>query len=263
MGKPGEDNTGSWLNSPVFIEAWNIILDSKKWINSEFVVKADPDAVFFPDRLGKYLASKTQVLHSESWFSMNCKFYNNLAMFGALEVFSVESIRELGVKRAACNSTLPWFSEGWGEDRYMQECMKQVIKARHFNMEPQIKDNACGGAKNHKIKYSCDSADAVSFHPYKTLDTFRRCYHESLGSAVSSGMPLSEPSQAWSNSQSSGGVGKGVATLSQYFLMIACAFILVAVIVAVKVRRNRTSQAQAQALLNEESHEQLMAEDAI
>jgi len=74
-------------------------------------------------------------------------------------------------------------------------------------------------------------------------------------------MPLSEPSQAWSNSQSSGGVGKGVATLSQYFLMIACAFILVAVIVAVKVRRNRTSQAQA--LFNEESHTQLVAEDAI
>jgi len=148
MGKLGEDNTLSWLNTPVFIKAWNIILDSKKWINSEFVVKVDLDAVFFPDRLGNHLASKTQVLHSESWFSMNCKFCNEHAMFGALEVFSVESIRELGVKRAACKSKLPWSSEGWGEDRYMQECMKQLIKARHFNMEPQIKDNACGGAKN-------------------------------------------------------------------------------------------------------------------
>jgi len=115
--------------------------------------------------------------------------------------------------------------------------------------------------KKHKMEYGCDSADAVSFHPYKTLDTFRRCYHESVGSAITSGMPLPEPSQAWSNSQSSGGVGNGVATLSQYFLMIACAFILVAVRIAVKMRRNRTSQAQA--LFNEESHTQLVAEDAI
>jgi len=178
------DNTKSWLNSPTFIGAWNIILESKVWIKSDFTVKADPDAVFFPRRLRSYLKFHSSFQHSRPFFSMNCNFGANNeqeVLFGALEVFNRKSIKDFSKRATHCKDELPWLSHGWGKDRYIQECMTQKIKASHFNMEGKLQDNACGHAKQPPKKYGCDSNDAVAYHPYKMLGEWKQCYANSGG----------------------------------------------------------------------------------
>lgn len=178
------DNTQSWLNSPTFIGAWNIILGSNVWIKSDFTVKADPDAVFFPERLRPYLKFHPNFRHHNPWFSTNCKFGENNekdALFGSLEVFNKKSMKELSTKAKICKEELPWLRRGWGEDRYIQECMMQIVEASHSNMERELKDNACGHAKQPKKKYTCDESAAVAYHPYKTLGEWKQCYETSVG----------------------------------------------------------------------------------
>merc|ERR1719336_268278 len=112
----------------MFIGVWDIILGSNVWIKSDFAVKADPEAVFFPGRLCQYLKFHPSFRHDHPWFSTNCNFGENNemeALFGALEVFSKKSMKELLTKATLCKDELPWLSHGWGEDRYIQECMVQ------------------------------------------------------------------------------------------------------------------------------------------
>jgi len=126
--------------------------------------------------------AQTRVKHTERWFSMNCNYGVDdaqQAMFGALEVFSLGSIDELSKKADRCKSELPWLEGGWGEDRYIQECMLQVVRASTFDMERHISDNACGYAKMPQKSYNCDDCRPVALHPYKTLETFKECYGRS------------------------------------------------------------------------------------
>jgi len=146
MGGNGA-NTKSWLNSAIFINAWKIILESKIWVNAQYIVKADPDAVFFPDRLVAYLGHAGAWHHKENQFAVNCNFQGKTKLFGALEVFTHESIYKFNNQFDDCKSQLPWKEQGMGEDEYMEQCMLTVIKAKSNNLEELMQDNACGMAK--------------------------------------------------------------------------------------------------------------------
>jgi len=48
--KDGE-TTSSWLNTLVFIKAWQLVKWDGRYQKHDWTVKVDPDAVFFPERL--------------------------------------------------------------------------------------------------------------------------------------------------------------------------------------------------------------------
>merc|ERR1712060_427497 len=94
----------------------------------DFVVKADADAVFFPDRLRPRLHSFV----GQRIYTANCgKWPSVPLLYGSIEVFSVPAIQEYASRIQECKD-LPW--QGWGEDYYMQQCMDllAVTQAQDF-----------------------------------------------------------------------------------------------------------------------------------
>merc|ERR1711933_301046 len=57
---PGQ-TTNSWLNTKVFMKAWDVVISRKDYLEQSWVVKVDPDAVFFPQRLRVHLAPHTVI----------------------------------------------------------------------------------------------------------------------------------------------------------------------------------------------------------
>merc|ERR1711972_293246 len=50
--------TGAWVNWGMFYQVWVKVREVGKWQQGDYVVKADADAVFVPQRLREWLGSK-------------------------------------------------------------------------------------------------------------------------------------------------------------------------------------------------------------
>lgn len=166
MGKIGQPGiaTGSYLNTRTFIMAWDTLINSGKIWNNDFVVKADPDCVFFPDRLREH----ARPLKGIATFFLNCQM-QEAKLFGALEVFSTPALRKYQSQVVVCKSQLHW--QGWGEDLYMEQCMKLmgVPGSTDLNM---VGDDRCRGAP-------CSDFTRVAYHPFKDKASWEGCHDQS------------------------------------------------------------------------------------
>lgn len=153
--------TSSFLNTKTFLLAWDSILASDKWQSHDFVVKADPDCVFFPERLREHLT----VYVDQSVFFLNCDTLDG-RLYGALEVFSTPAVQRYHDDVHQCKS-MPWHE--WGEDLYMESCMRGlgVRAVKDFN---QVGDDRCMPAQ-------CSDVAKVAFHPYKDIDKYWKCWN--------------------------------------------------------------------------------------
>lgn len=171
MGKIGQPGvtTSSYLNTQTFLIAWDTLMNSGKLWDRDFVVKVDPDCVFFPDRLREH----TLAYKGQNVFFLNCGM-NGGKLFGALEVISVPAMRIYQGQVSTCQSKLPW--KGWGEDLYMEQCLKmiQVTAASDFNL---VGDNRCRGAP-------CSDTSRVAYHPFKDTAAYETCYEQSHSAEV-------------------------------------------------------------------------------
>jgi hypothetical protein len=171
LAAPGV-TTNSWLNTQVFITAFSTLMsDSKERLwQYEWLVKADPDAVFFPDRIRNHLRDHT----GQATYFVNCNM-GGWKLFGSIEAFSKEAMRRYQDGQGTC-STLDW--HGWGEDSYMQHCMDAlgVPATPDFNL---VGDSRCSWA-------ACSDKLRVAFHPFKDLNSWANCWRQSTG------LPLDE-----------------------------------------------------------------------
>jgi len=175
--KPGT-TTSSFLNTEVFIVAWDLIVADGRFWHHDWVVKADPDAVFFPQRLKARLETITSpdFLSNPPVYIVNCdrKFgiWNaSPKLFGSLEVFSrtaVGAYAHEGVKKCKQMD----FS-GWGEDYYMELCMDLLGVKAHSDFD-MLGDERCHPA-------SCFDQEKVVFHPFKDAASYFTCWYQSLG----------------------------------------------------------------------------------
>jgi len=152
--------TNSWLNTQVFIVAWDTLMTSNKLWAHDWVVKVDPDAVFLPERLRPRLGP-----HGKGpWFLLNCN-WNGPKIFGALEVFSVPAIQTYSRRIGECKN-MEW--KGWGEDMYMQECMKtlRIPAIEDFGV---VADDRCGNAP-------CTDKVRAAFHAFKDMVAWNGCW---------------------------------------------------------------------------------------
>jgi len=156
--------TSSWLNTYTFIMAWDTLMNSGKLWKHQWVVKVDPDAVFFPDRL----RNRVRPFTGGSKFIFNCNS-NGPKIYGALEVFSMEAISAYHDRVGACKN-MNW--HGWGEDMYMQECMKSVGAAgvTQFDL---VADERCQNA-------ACSDGSKAAFHAYKNVPAWKGCYEMAI-----------------------------------------------------------------------------------
>merc|ERR1711920_1208916 len=82
-----------FLNTDVFVRAWAKIREEGKYRDHDWVVKVDPDAVFFPSRLRKHVADISKDAYPEGAYILNCHYTDGKYwFFGALEVISRQAV---------------------------------------------------------------------------------------------------------------------------------------------------------------------------
>jgi len=166
--------TSSYLNTKVFIMAWDTLINSGKLWDCDFSIKADPDCVFFPSRLRQHVAPQ----QNANAYYLNCNYNGDPKLFGALEVFSTEAIKAYSEKIIACKE-MDW--KKWGEDLYMQVCL-------HILGSDAVKDyDLVGDKRCHAAP--CSDTTKVSYHPFKDEASYWKCHTESADSARNKGLP--------------------------------------------------------------------------
>jgi len=165
--------TNSWLNTETFLQVWNL-LDKQdgRWLRHDWVVKVDPDAVFFPERLRQKLV--VQTYSGANFFVMNCDKYNPVALYGSLEIFSKTAFANYLKGQWRCRNNLKW--HGWGEDFFMSHCL-DYLHVEHINDFSLIGDKRCHYAP-------CTDPSKVVYHDYKKLSDWMHCWNVSGAAAA-------------------------------------------------------------------------------
>jgi len=176
--------TGAWVNTGMFVQVWKAIAAEKTYQSFDWVVKADPDAVFVPTRLVARIQYLPRTVAGV--FLQNCRSVD-YGFFGNLEVFSHQAFNILLANVDTCLSTLPWkvgIKEGkygpMGEDLFAEICMSKngVDKIEAFDITT---DGACEGdrpydqAKNKKWHADCSSTRTPAMHPFKKPADYKKC----------------------------------------------------------------------------------------
>lgn len=154
---------GTAGNTFLFVNAWNAVIDSGKWRDHAFICKVDPDAVFIPDRVRTHV----QAYIAEDMFVINCMVGDMI--YGALEVFSYEAIRQWSMRKDECNAP-----NVLGEDKYMTQCM-DTLKATRVHDTGVMGDKLCGTFS------SCSDGNNAAFHPFKDVPSWSQCMDEATG----------------------------------------------------------------------------------
>jgi len=184
----------TWINTGMFVQVWTAVRDAGHALNHNWIIKADADAVFFPQKLIEVLRGAQ--VPAEGVYMENCKFVD-WGYFGNLEVFSKQAFTTLVNNLDTCYSSLPWkvgVHEGkygpMGEDLFAQKCMDLlgVAKQENFGLTT---DGACesdrpaGQEKNKKYIPNCEGVSTPSIHPFKKPEAYAACW------AQASSVPLS------------------------------------------------------------------------
>lgn len=160
------DNTAG--NTWLFVHAWQKVIDGGQWKDHAFTVKADPDAVFLPDRLRRHLEWHV----GERVFVVNCPLWDMI--YGALEVFSHAAMLDWSYRGKECEAP-----NDFGEDKYMTYCMD------HLNVT-RVRDNLVLGDKLCHSFTSCNNLQNAAFHPFKDVDSWLQCLDDALAASPTS-----------------------------------------------------------------------------
>lgn len=155
------------LNTEVFVKAFEAVRRDEKFKASDWVVKVDPDAVFFPQRLKQHIL-KVAPARGGALYFINCKA--SFGLFGALEVFSKRAMETYSDGVHHCKAKLDW--KEWGEDLWMRRCMDllQVQQVKDFEL---LSDAYCGGEQPSPC-----ASHRVAFHPFKAPETYFTCWRQ-------------------------------------------------------------------------------------
>lgn len=169
--------TDSWLNTKIFMKAWEMVGHDNRFRYHDWTVKVDPDAVFFPDRLRDVVRSLSSKKDGNRIFLANCNKYAKQGwstFFGSLEVLSRQAVENYLWGWKGCEKKLEW--EGWGEDLFVSQCMKflGVTEEDRFDM---LADKRCYAAP-------CSDTTKVVFHDYKDNSGYFNCWSTSNAAAA-------------------------------------------------------------------------------
>jgi len=148
------------------MRAFKTIVNDGRVFRYGWLVKADPDAVFFPGRLKLHLQGK-EGTKGTGLYIINCKNEYGGALYGSLEVFSRNAIRSFKLGLSRCRK-LHWWH--WGEDYFMQRCLDLLAVGRIFDYE-LVGDPGCHWAP-------CTDNKRVAFHPYKDKHSYFDCWKQ-------------------------------------------------------------------------------------
>jgi hypothetical protein len=154
---------GTAGNTRLFLNVWEAVKIVGRYQNTDWTVKADPDAVVIPDRLREHLRPYT----GRPAFIMTCALPGmTTMMFGALEAISRQAMDIYYDGGYGCRDNFP--VDEWGEDRWLSACL-QSIGAPGIEDLGLVSDGVCRGV-------DCNSG-AAAFHPFKDAGAWQGCYY--------------------------------------------------------------------------------------
>jgi hypothetical protein len=168
MGKVGKDGvtTSSWLNTQIFMEAWQLVLKDGRFRSHDWIVKVDVDAVFFPERLKDVLRD---FWPGQNLYLNNCHKYGWDSMYGSLEVVSRAALEMYLAGWKKCKAGLKW--HGWGEDLFLKSCLN-MLGVGHSDRFKMLGDKRCHWAP-------CTDPSKIVYHDYKEIDAYFHCWAQS------------------------------------------------------------------------------------
>jgi len=190
-------NTKIWVNTPLFLTVWKIIRQKTTWRSFPWIVKADPAAVFIPQRLRQLLSY--QHVTQNGIFLENCKD-TRMSLHGSLEVMSNAAFGTFLLHLEDCQKVLPWehadhaHNHYYGEDKFLVWCMEaygvdrlpslqvvervpkyEVIQGLHLTV-------SCPGHRspfelqNNKWHPNCTRARTAAMHAFRTVKKWVQCF---------------------------------------------------------------------------------------
>jgi len=166
------------LNSWIFIAVWRAVIEEKRHDKYDWLVKVDPDAVFFPERLRNILVD-----HKGVGYVSNCRF----GMHGPIEVLSSKAVEVLasdyesspsGSAPDTCVKGLD--ADAWGEDYFMDNCLKSIHGVSRSLDGRLMCEDHCDCPE----WYWCKKGTAwATFHPFKRVDWYRQCMANAMDGA--------------------------------------------------------------------------------
>jgi len=173
---------GHAVNREIFVRVWHEVAADPRPYGRDWIVKADADAVFFPDRLRALLRKSWSPDGSSGdykTFLKNCKY----GMYGAVEVISHDALVTYENNSAwTCRSTAKGrgpmgefhgICDDMPEDMYLERCLK-MLGATEVDAFDLLLDTECH-VQHWTSPFPCTSGQAA-FHPFKKVDDWVACY---------------------------------------------------------------------------------------
>lgn len=174
---------GQWntaLNTDVFMALWRAVLLDGDYLKVSWIIKVDPDTVWFPSRLALllrnhgYLESEPSDVDGISLLNCDLTF---TTVHGPLEVFSRSALINFANHSEACfDGMRDWGDWQWGEDLWIDQCMQKFTKVKRVYEDQLIAEDHCHHWNGWR---ACDS-ERVAFHPFKDLKEHISCYTSAL-----------------------------------------------------------------------------------
>eukprot|EP00930_Biecheleria_cincta_P060905 TRINITY_DN46488_c0_g1_i1.p1 TRINITY_DN46488_c0_g1~~TRINITY_DN46488_c0_g1_i1.p1 ORF type:complete len:355 (+),score=47.79 TRINITY_DN46488_c0_g1_i1:37-1101(+) len=164
-------------NWPVFAQVWRYIAQSGPYRSADWIVKVDPDTVFFPERVRRVLSRLPTLAAQEPTVITNpCRpplVLVNGCFFGGMMILSRGVVEQYLAHEKICDLVLA--STHIAEDGYMHRCAAEHMAAKQVVLEGLI-------YAGYKYDQQCEAKDADSssawlsaFHPFKTVEAYRNC----------------------------------------------------------------------------------------
>lgn len=183
LGPSGPNNTvfhsppsrrvlGSLANAPVFAYVWQLLLKAGQIQKFKWVLKADADAVFLPERLRPTLLAH---LEPGPVFVRNC--HAHYSMQGPLEILSGEAVAILSDGGLAlCRRHIPMREIQSWEDFWLKSCLTN-LEVRAVRDWQLLFDQKCNSI-SRTVPLRCADKTLAAFHPAKTVLKYERCYNQ-------------------------------------------------------------------------------------
>lgn len=152
-------------NTDVFLNVWENIGKSKKYLAHDWTIKVDPDCVFLPDRMKSHLQALAPPAGQPIYLKNNVmnKGMGNNGFLGAVEVFSTQAVMKYMDHGAGCHESL---GVDAGEDGFFKGCMDALGVGFMTDGQLFFPDKSAG---------ACNEASHAAFHPLKTVDDWKCC----------------------------------------------------------------------------------------
>jgi hypothetical protein len=173
-----QSGAGGWdtgettlVNTDVFTVAFETMRQDGRFKKHDWVVKVDPDCVFFADRLRAHL----QEMRPPAYTPMYIKNNNmdpglgNNGFLGAVEIFSNTAMQTYFANAEGCKRT---FGSNSGEDGFFKGCMDAL--GAGFMVDPNVFTPDYDPAV-------CREGGRVAFHPIKKYNEWQCCVDIVMG----------------------------------------------------------------------------------